>query len=76
MQIMDFSKPKNSLCFQNNSLIHSLENIHLLRLNSGVIKQMIFLYNYHRDFEEKVGKLYVLRGNKVRRSQRITWQVI
>ena len=37
----------------------------LIKVNSGVLKTDDVLYNYHRDCDEKIGKLYVMRGSKV-----------
>ena len=36
----------------------------LIKVNSGVLKTDDILYNHHKDVEEKIGKLYVLCGNK------------
>ena len=36
----------------------------LIKVNSGVLKTDNILFNQHKDVEEKVGKLYVMRGNK------------
>ena len=36
----------------------------LLKVCSGVLKSDDILFNYDKDSEEKVGKLYILRGNK------------
>ena len=36
----------------------------LIKVNSGVIKTDDLLYNQHKDTEEKIGKIYVLCGNK------------
>ncbi|MCD7836035.1 MAG: elongation factor G, partial [Lachnospiraceae bacterium] len=36
----------------------------LIKVNSGVIKTDDLLYNADKDIEEKIGKLYVLQGNK------------
>ena len=36
----------------------------LIKVNSGVLKTDDVLYNHHKDVEEKIGKLYVLCGNK------------
>lgn len=36
----------------------------LIKVNSGVLKTDDVLYNHHKDAEEKIGKLYVIRGNK------------
>ncbi|MBQ1802899.1 MAG: elongation factor G [Lachnobacterium sp.] len=60
----DFSKPKTAYVFKT-IVDPFIGKYSLVKVNSGVIKTDDVLYNYHRDFEEKVGKLYVLRGNKV-----------
>ena len=36
----------------------------LIKVNSRVLKTDDILFNQHKDVEEKVGKLYVMRGNK------------
>ena len=36
----------------------------MIKVNSGVIKTDDLLYNQHKDTEEKIGKIYVLCGNK------------
>ena len=36
----------------------------LIKVNSGVLKTDDILFNQHKDVEEKIGKLYVMRGNK------------
>jgi len=36
----------------------------LIKVNSGVLKTDDLIYNIDKDIEEKVGKLYVLQGNK------------
>ena len=36
----------------------------LIKVNSGVLKTDDLLYNVDRDIEEKIGKIYVLQGNK------------
>jgi len=36
----------------------------LIKVNSGVLKTDDILFNQHKDVEGKVGKLYVMRGNK------------
>ena len=35
-----------------------------IKVNSGVVKTDDLIYNVDRDIEEKIGKLYVLQGNK------------
>ena len=36
----------------------------LIKVNSGVLKTDDILFNHHKDAEEKIGKLYVMRGSK------------
>ncbi len=36
----------------------------LIKVNSGVLKTDDLMYNLDRDIEEKIGKIYVLQGNK------------
>ena len=36
----------------------------LIKVNSGVLKTDDVLYNVDKDIEEKIGKIYVLQGNK------------
>jgi len=36
----------------------------LIKVNSGVLKTDDLIYNVDRDIEEKIGKIYVLQGNK------------
>ena len=36
----------------------------LVKVCSGVLKSDDMIYNIDKDIEEKVGKLYVLQGNK------------
>lgn len=59
----DFSKPKSAYVFK--SIVDPyIGKYSLIKVNSGVLKTDDTLYNFHRDFEEKIGHLYVLRGNK------------
>lgn len=59
----DFSKPKSAYVFK--SIVDPyIGKYSLIKVNSGVLKTDDVLYNFHRDFEEKIGRLYVLRGNK------------
>ena len=59
----DFSKPKSAYVFK--SIVDPyIGKYFLIKVNSGVLKTDDVLYNFHRDFEEKIGRLYVLRGNK------------
>ena len=60
----DFSKPKSAYIFK--TLVDPyIGKYSFIKVNSGVLKPDDVLYNYHRDAEEKIGKLYVLCGNKV-----------
>lgn len=60
----DFSKPKSAYIFK--TLVDPyIGKYSLIKVNSGVLKPDDVLYNYHRDLDEKIGKLYVLCGNKV-----------
>ncbi len=59
----DFAKPKSAYVFKT-IVDPYIGKYSLIKVNSGVIKADDVLYNYHRDFEEKLGRLYVLRGNK------------
>jgi elongation factor G len=59
----DFSKPKSAYVFK--TLIDPfIGRYSFIKVNSGVLKSDDVLFNYHRDIEEKIGKLYVLRGSK------------
>ena len=59
----DFAKPKSAYVFK--SIVDPyIGKYSLIKVNSGVLKTDDILYNFHRDFEEKIGHLYVLRGNK------------
>lgn len=59
----DFAKPKSAYVFKT-IVDPYIGKYSLIKVNSGVIKTDDVLYNYHRDFEEKIGRLYVLCGNK------------
>ena len=59
----DFAKPKSAYIFK--SIVDPyIGKYSLIKVNSGVLKPDDILYNYHRDTEERLGKLYVLIGNK------------
>lgn len=60
----DFSKPKSAYVFKT-IVDPYIGKYSLIKVNSGVLKPDDVLFNYHRDCEEKIGKLYVLRGSKV-----------
>lgn len=59
----DFAKPKSAYIFKT-IVDPYIGKYSLIKLNSGVLKTDDLLYNYHRDCDEKIGRLYVLRGNK------------
>lgn len=59
----DFAKPKSAYVFKT-IVDPFIGKYSLIKVNSGVIKTDDVLFNYHKGVEEKIGKLYVLRGNK------------
>lgn len=59
----DFAKAKSAYVFKT-IVDPYIGKYSLIKVNSGVLKTDDVLYNYHRDFEEKIGRLYVLRGSK------------
>lgn len=59
----DFSKAKSAYIFKT-IVDPYIGKYSLIKVNSGVLKPDDVLYNYHRDTDEKLGKLYVLCGNK------------
>ncbi len=59
----DFAKPKSAYIFKT-IVDPYIGKYSLIKVNSGVLKTDDLLYNYHRDYDEKIGRLYVLRGNK------------
>lgn len=60
----DFSKAKSAYVFKT-IVDPYIGKYSLIKVNSGVLKTDDVLYNFHRDAEEKIGRLYVIRGNKV-----------
>lgn len=60
----DFAKPKSAYVFKT-IVDPYIGKYSLIKVNSGVLKTDDVLFNYHKDTEEKIGRLYVLRGNKV-----------
>lgn len=58
-----FAKPKSAYVFKT-IVDPYIGKYSLIKVNSGVLKTDDVLYNYHRDFEEKAGRLYLLRGTK------------
>lgn len=59
----DFAKPKSAYIFKT-IVDPYIGKYSLIKVNSGVLKTDDLLYNYHKDCDEKIGRLYVLRGNK------------
>ena len=59
----DFAKPKSAYVWKT-IVDPFIGKYSLIKVNSGVLKTDDVLYNYHKDVEEKIGKLYVLCGNK------------
>ncbi len=59
----DFSKSKSAYIFKT-IVDPYIGKYSLVKVNSGVLKPDDVLYNYHRDTEEKINKLFVMRGNK------------
>ncbi len=59
----DFSKAKSAYIWKT-IVDPFIGKYSLIKVNSGVLKTDDMIYNVDRDIEEKVGKLYVLQGNK------------
>ena len=59
----DFSKAKSAYIWKT-IVDPFIGKYSLIKVNSGVLKSDDLIYNVDRDIEEKVGKLYVLQGNK------------
>ena len=59
----DFAKPKSAYIFKTIA-DPFIGKYSLIKVNSGVIKTDDLLYNQPKDTEEKIGKIYVLCGNK------------
>lgn len=59
----DFAKPKSAYVFKT-IVDPFIGKYSLIKVNSGVLKPDDVLFNQHKDVEEKIGKLYILRGNK------------
>ena len=60
----NFAKPKSAYIFKT-IVDPYIGKYSLIKVNSGVLKTDDVLYNYHRDCDEKIGRLYVRKGNKV-----------
>lgn len=59
----DFSKAKSAIIFKT-MIDPFIGKYSLIKVCSGVLKADDTIYNVDRDIEERVGKLYVLQGNK------------
>ncbi len=59
----DFAKAKSAYIFKT-IVDPYIGKYSLIKVCSGVIKTDDMLYNKDKDIEEKIGKLYVLQGNK------------
>ncbi len=59
----DFSKAKTAYVFKT-IIDPFIGKYSLIKVSSGVLKTDDVLYNHDKDTEEKIGKLYVLKGNK------------
>lgn len=59
----DFSKAKSAYIWKT-IVDPFIGKYSLIKVNSGVLKTDDVIYNVDKDVEEKVGKLYVLQGNK------------
>jgi len=59
----DFSKAKSAIVFKT-MVDPFIGKYSFIKVCSGVLKTDDLIYNVDKDIEEKVGKLYVLQGNK------------
>lgn len=59
----DFSKAKSAVIWKT-IVDPFIGKYSLIKVNSGVIKTDDLMYNFDKDVEEKIGKIYVLQGNK------------
>ena len=59
----DFSKAKSAYIWKT-IVDPFIGKYSLIKVNSGVFKTDDLIYNVDRDIEEKIGKIYVLQGNK------------
>ena len=59
----DFSKAKTAYVFKT-IVDPFIGKYSLIKVCSGVLKTDDLLFNHDKDIEEKIGKLYVLKGNK------------
>ncbi len=59
----DFSKPKSAYVFKT-IVDPFIGKYSLIKVNTGVLKTDDVLFNYHKDAEERIGKLYVMNAAK------------
>lgn len=59
----DFSKAKSAYIWKT-IVDPFIGKYSLIKVNSGVLKTDDVLYNVDKDIEEKIGKIYVMQGNK------------
>lgn len=59
----DFAKAKSAYIWKT-IVDPFIGKYSLIKVNSGVLKTDDLLYNADKDIEEKIGKIYVLQGNK------------
>lgn len=59
----DFAKAKSAYIWKT-IVDPFIGKYSMIKVNSGVLKSDDVLYNVDKDIEEKIGKLYVLQGNK------------
>lgn len=59
----DIAKPKSAYIFKTIA-DPFIGKYSLVKVNSGVLKTDDVLYNSEKDMEDKIGKIYIMRGNK------------
>ena len=59
----DFAKAKSTYIWKT-IVDPFIGKYSLIKVNSGVLKTDDLIYNVDKDIEEKIGKIYVLQGNK------------
>jgi elongation factor G len=59
----DFAKPKSAYVFKT-IVDPFIGKYSLIKVNTGVLKTDDVMYNYHKEVEGKIGKLYVMNGSK------------
>ncbi len=59
----DFSKAKSAYVWKT-IVDPFIGKYSLIKVNSGVLKSDDLIYNVDKEIEEKVGKIYILQGNK------------